>query len=61
MAERTKRGDEERKAEDKELPTGKPVTSPNGKAGKQPANTTRDKDVKPAKDDTGDDDAAEES
>ncbi|HEY1187470.1 MAG TPA: hypothetical protein VGE74_07415 [Gemmata sp.] len=49
MAERTTRGDEDRKKEDEEMTTGAPVGAGIGD-GAQPANTTRDKGIPPATD-----------
>lgn len=50
MAERTKRGEEDRKREDEEV-KGEPVaTAPAGTAGTQPARVTRDKGVEPSED-----------
>jgi len=52
MAERTQRGEEDRKHEDEEM-TGEPVEAPPtggaGSAGTPATNTTRDKGAEPAK------------
>jgi hypothetical protein len=50
MAERTKRGEEDRKKDEEEM-TGEPVgAAATGNAGTQGGNTTKDKGVQPADD-----------